>query len=90
LKLGVSQITQASDTELKFIQTALLDSMAPITTTGTKGETITHKEAIYAAMAAIALVGNANAKISHLRSTKIITQMNKVLLPLTDDNDNLV
>ena len=33
-------------------------------------------------------MGNINAKFNHLRRTKIISQMNKALLPLTEDDEN--
>ena len=90
MKPEVSANVKASDTELKTIQTAVLDCMAPLSTlveADAKGDDITHKEAVDAAKAAIELVGNANAKINHLRRTKIIAQMNKALLPLTEEDD---
>jgi len=52
-----------------------------------KGDKI---EAIDAAKAAIELVGNANTKINYLRRTKIISQMNKALLCLIEDDKNFV
>jgi len=52
-----------------------------------KGDKITHKQAVNAAKAAIELVGNASARIIHCRRTKIISQMNKALLPLTEDEN---
>jgi len=91
MKPEVSPRAKASDKELGVIQTAILDSMAPLTAiveADTKGENITHKQAVNAAKAPIELVGNANAKVYHLRRTKIVTQMNKALLPLTEDDDN--
>jgi len=91
MKPEVSQTAKASDKELKLIQTAVLDSVAPLTAiveADAKGDNITHKQAVNAAKAAIELVGNANAKINHLRRMKIISQMNKALLPLTEDDEN--
>ena len=55
-----------------------------------KGDKITHKQAVNAAKAAIELVGNASARIIHCRKTKIISQMNKALLPLTEEDENFV
>ena len=67
--------------------------MAPLTAiieADAKGDNVTHKQAVNAAKAAIELVGNANARINHLRRTKIITQMNKALLPLTEEDKNFI
>jgi len=44
--------------------------MAPLTSiveADAKGDNVTHKQAVNAAKAAIKLVGNANARINHLR-----------------------
>jgi len=90
MKSEVSQNAKATDQELKTIQTAVLDSMAAIVEADANSDNITHKQAVDAAKAAIELVGNANAKMNHLRRTKIITQMNKALLLLTDDDDNFI
>jgi len=71
MKPEVSANVKASDTELKTIQTAVLDCMAPLSTlveADAKGDDITHKEVVDAAKAAIELMGNANAKINHLRT----------------------
>ena len=86
LKPEVSQNVKVADKELGPIQSAVLDAMAPLTSiveADAKGDNVTHKQAVNAAKAAIELVGNANARINHLRRTKIISQMNKALLPLT-------
>jgi len=67
--------------------------MAPLTSiveADTKGDDVTHEQAVNAAKAAIELVGNANASINHLRRTKIISQMNKALLPLIEEDENFV
>ena len=91
MKPEVSQNGKATDKELGVIQTAILDSMAPLTTiveADVKCDNVTHKQAVNAAKAAIQLVGNANVKFNHLRRTKIISQMNKALLPLTEDDEN--
>ena len=91
MKLEVSQNGKATDKEPGVIQTAILDSMAPLTAiveADTKGDNVTHKQAVNAAKAAIQLVDNANAKFNHLRRTKIISQMNKALLPLIENDEN--
>ena len=93
LKLDISQNVKAADKELGSIQSAVLDAMAPLTSiveADAKGDNITHKQAVNAAKAAIELVGNVNARINYLRRTKIISQMNKALLPLTEEDQNFV
>ena len=91
LKSELSRATKAADKELATTQTYVLDALSPLTAiveADTKGENITNTQGVNAAKAAIELIGNANARISHLRRTKIISQMNKSLLPLTEDGGN--
>ena len=69
----------------------MLDSLAPLTDLmelDSQGHKINHSEAISAAKAAIKLIGNANAKISLLCQTKVISQLNKSLLPLVEEDTN--
>ena len=90
LKSELSRATKAADKELATIQTYVLDALSPliaIIEVDTKGENITNTQGVNAVKAAIELIGNANARISHLRM-KIISQMNKSLLPLTEDDGN--
>ena len=91
LKSELSRATKAADKELATTQTYVLDTLSPLTAiveADTKGENVTNTQGVNAAKAAIELIGNANARISHLRRTKIISQMNKSLLPLTEDDGN--
>ena len=64
---------------------------APLTSlleTDSKGETITHDQALDAAVTAVQLLGNASAQITHGRRTKVLTHLNKSLLPLLEEDDN--
>ena len=64
---------KAADKELCSIQSAVLDAMAPLTSivkADAKGDNVTHKQAVNAARAAIELVGNANARINHMREQR--------------------
>ena len=91
LKSELSRATKAADKELATISTYVLDALSPLTAiveADTKGENIIITQGVNAVKAAIELIGNADARISHLRRTKIISQMNKSLLPLTEDDDN--
>lgn len=54
----------------------------------TKGDNISHKQAVSAVKTALELIGNTNTRINHLRRTKIISQMNKAFLPLTEEDSN--
>jgi len=53
-----------------------------------KGDNTTHRQAVNAAKAAIELVGNASARTNHYSRTKIISQINKAFLPLTEEDKN--
>ena len=70
LKPEISQQAKTTDKELAKIQTFVLNSLAPLLhlmELDAQGHEITHAEAIDTVKAAIELIGNANAKISHLR-----------------------
>jgi len=91
MKPEVSQNAKTADKELGTIQSAVLDAMVPLTSiveADAKGDNVTHKQAVNVAKAAIELVGNARTRINHYRRTKIISQMNKALLPLTEEDKN--
>ena len=54
----------------------MLDALSPLTAiveADARGENISNTQGINAVKAAIELIGNANARISHLRRAKIIT-----------------
>ena len=91
LKSEISQQAKTGDKDLAKIQTFVLDPLAPLThliELDAQGHEISHSQAINAAKAAIQLIGNASAKISLLRQTKVISQLNKSLLPLTEEDSN--
>ena len=91
LKPEISQQGKVADKELAKVQTFILDSLAPLShlmELDAQGHEISHNEALSAARAAIELIGNANAKISHLRWTKVISQLNKSLLPLVEEDSH--
>ena len=53
-----------------------------------QGHEVTHSQAINASKAAIELIGNGYAKISQLQWTKVISQLNRSLLPLVEEDSN--
>ena len=79
--------TKAVDKELSTIQTHVRDALAPLSAI-LEGQDDTPDPVKAATTDAVKLLGNASAKISHLRRTKIITQMNKALLPLVEEDSN--
>ena len=87
LKPEILPATKTIDKELASIQTHLLDALAPLSAI-IESQEGSPEQMINAATAAIKLLGNANARISHLRRSKIITQMNKALLPLVEEDSN--
>lgn len=59
--------------------------MAPLTfilEADARGENVDHRQAVNAATSALALISNSSTLISHLRKSKLVSKMNKVLLPL--------
>ena len=93
IKLEVSQPVKTFDKEWARIQTFVLDALAPLTSlleTDSKGEMITHDhdQALEAAVTAVQLLGNASAQITHGQRTKVLTHLNKSLLPLLEEDDN--
>ena len=65
----------------------MLDVLAPHTLLEADSE-VSYDEVIDATKAAVALIGNANAKISYLRQQKVISQVNKALMPIVEDASN--
>ena len=91
LKPEISQQTNTADKELAKIQTFVLDSVAPLShlmELDAQGHEITYTDAIDTIKAAIELIGNANAKINHLRRSKVISQLNKSLILLVEEDSN--
>ena len=89
IKSEVPQPVKTADKELGKLQTFVLDALAPLTSlleSDAKGETIIHNQALDASKAAIHLLGNASAQISHMRRTKVIMHLNKSLLPLLEED----
>jgi len=79
--------SKAADKELAIIQSHVLDTLAPLSAILETKEDVPEKT-VKAATDAIKLLGNANARISHLRHTKVIMQVNKTLLPLVEEDSN--
>ena len=87
LKTEIPPATKAVDKELATIQSHALDALAPLSAIRETKQDVP-KETVSAATGAVKLLGNASARISHLRRTKVISQMNKALLPLVEEDSN--
>ena len=55
----------------------MLDALEPHTLLEADSEKVSYDEVIDATKAAVALIGNANAKISYMSQQKVISQVNK-------------
>jgi len=89
IKMEIQPATKAADKELAVIQSHVLDALAPLSAILETKDDVP-EETMKVATDAIKLLGNASARISHLRRTKVITQVNKTLLPLVEDDSNFV
>ena len=88
MRTEVSSSVKVDDKELAKIQSFVLDSLAPHTALLEQGQDMSPDEVRDATSAAVELIGNANARISCLRREKIVTCVNKVLLPLARDEEH--
>ena len=80
MKPEASAASKSMDKQLEKVQTLVLDSLAPLISVveaHNRCYTSHMKEVIQAVKAAIQLVGNANAHMSHLRGEKIVSDINK-------------
>ena len=79
------------DKQLARVQTLLLDSLAPLTSVMEaqhKGDTLEYKEVFQAVRSSMQLIGNANAHVLHLRRERVVSDVNKALLPIVGDDAN--
>lgn len=91
LKEEVPANAKTADRELARIHSYLLDSIAPLTAVIDKkvtGSDHLHPEVITALHSTCQLLGNASGKLAGLRREKVMTSLNKSLLPLVKEEDN--
>ena len=74
------------DKELAKLQTFVLDSLAPLTAILEYGYGMSVEEVKEASSTAVELLGNANAQISRLRREKLVSSINKNLVPLEQED----
>ena len=70
------------------MQTFVLDALAPLTAIVENGDWMSREDVHTAALTAVELIGNANARISRMRREKIISSVNKSLIPLTKQEES--
>ena len=88
MRLEVSNVIKAGDKELAKLQTFVLDALATLTLTlewENRGYDYGKNDIMQAVTTAVELLGNASARISHL---KVVTELNKSLLPIVQEDDN--
>ena len=88
MRTEISSSVKTSDKELAKIETSRLAG-SPDKSPENR-EKMNPTQVYDAAASAVELVGNASASLSWLRKKKIITGMNKTLLPLSKEDDNFV
>uniref|UniRef100_A0A1X7VIX4 Uncharacterized protein n=1 Tax=Amphimedon queenslandica TaxID=400682 RepID=A0A1X7VIX4_AMPQE len=94
MKAEAPQNAKSLDGELAHIQTLVMDTAAPLTSLieeriqegENEGNTPEAQQLADAITASLALIGNAHSHISQLRREKVITSLNKSLLPLLKDD----
>lgn len=91
LKAELSSQVKNSDKELAKIQAVMLDAMGPLTSIlegASSSEGLDFDVAVNATKAALQLVGNASAKLSHLRRKRVVAHLSPALLPLVEEESN--
>jgi hypothetical protein len=90
MKALIPQSAKKADRELAQIQTVVLDPLAPIASLLENYERLSRDEVKDATLAAVELIGNANARISRLRREKLVASINNDLTPLARDDADFV
>lgn len=88
LKPELSTKVKQEDKELAKIQAFILDALAPLTSILEESGGDQDSGVYQAAKAAVQLVGNASAKVSHLRRKKVVSGLNTSLMPLVEEDKN--
>ena len=84
LRMEIPQATRALDKDLSKIQTFTLDALAAVLEADVSA--LTPEQLRKALTASVQLLGNAGAHISRLRREKVVSALNKSLMPLIKDD----
>ena len=76
------QTAKVTDREQSRIQTFVLDPLAPLTAILDNTDNMPIKEIKEGSITAVELIGNASTKISLLHRVKLVSSINKSLVPL--------
>ena len=87
MKPEVSQPAKALDKELAIVQSLALVALTPLTTLEEYDGDLSPEVVKDAASTVMVLIGNSNAHLSHLWRERILTTINKSLLPLFKEED---
>ena len=94
IKSLASQSAKSADRELARIQTFVLNSVAPVSSLleqiSHDSDRVSIEDVKLAASTAAELIGNASAQITRLRREKIVTSINKNLLPLVKEDGDFL
>ena len=82
------QTAKVVDRELSRIQTFVLDSLTPLTATLNNHTEMSVEQVKEVSVAAVELIKNANAKIFHFRREKLVSFINKSLVPLVKEDSD--
>ena len=82
------QTVRSLDNDLSGIQAFILDAMAPLTSLLDNADYLDPEDIRKASITAVSLIGNASSHLSHLRREKVVTSVNKALLPLVKEDDH--
>ena len=91
LDVYIRSEVKSVDKDLAKIQTFVLDALAllvSILDLNSRDHCPAYQDTIDAISTTVELIGNANARISHLRQEKVTLGLNKTLLPLCQDDEN--
>ena len=88
IKTLATQGAKTVDKELAKLQTFLLDSLTPLTTILEYGDGMSVDEVKEVSSTAVELLGNANTRTSCLRRDKLVSSINKNLVPLVQDDSD--
>ena len=91
LDVYIRSEVKSADKDLAKIQTFVLDALAllvSILDLNSRDHCPAYQDTIDAISTAVELIGNASARISHLRQEKVTLGLNKTLLPLCQDDEN--
>ena len=87
MRTETPQNVKSLDRDLARIQTFVLDAIAPLTAISENLGKFSGEDVEQATTSAIKLIGNASTRISRLRREKVVSSINKSLMPLVQEDE---